>query len=58
MIDWQNIVVGFILVAVVVWLIRAILRAIATRRYSQCGTCDDATCPYRKKDEKKDKVDC
>ncbi|MBQ3535880.1 MAG: FeoB-associated Cys-rich membrane protein [Alistipes sp.] len=53
MIDWQNIVVGFILVAVVAWLIRAILRAIATRRYSQCGTCDDATCPYRKKDETK-----
>lgn len=53
MISWQNIAVGLILVAVVVWLIRALVRAFNARRYSHCSTCDDATCPYRKKDEDK-----
>lgn len=51
MISWQNIAVGLILVAVVAWLIRALIRAFNTRRYTHCGTCDDATCPYRKKDK-------
>ena len=53
MISWQNIAVGLILVAVVAWLIRALIRAFNTRRYTHCSTCDDATCPYRKKDENK-----
>ena len=49
--NWQNIAVGIILVAVVAWLVRAVVRAIVARKYTKCGTCDDATCPYRKKNK-------
>ncbi|MBR5281859.1 MAG: hypothetical protein IKU22_03665 [Alistipes sp.] len=47
--NWQNIAVCIIFVAVVAWLIRALYRAITTRRYTRCSSCDDASCPYRKK---------
>lgn len=47
--NWQNIAVGVILILVVAWLVRALIRAVATRKYTKCGSCDDATCPYREK---------
>jgi hypothetical protein len=47
--NWQNIAVGIILVAVVVWLVRTVFKAIVARKYAKCNTCDDATCPFSKK---------
>ena len=47
--NWQNIAVGIVLVAVIAWLVRAVVRAINARKYAKCSTCDDAACPYRKK---------
>ncbi|MBQ1253515.1 MAG: hypothetical protein IIY05_04145 [Alistipes sp.] len=49
--NWQNIAVGIILVMVVAWLIRALLRTFSARRYTRCGSCDDAACPYRNREE-------
>ena len=53
--DWQNIAVGVIFVVVVAWLVRAVMGAFAARKYSKCGTCDDASCPYSMHKEKESK---
>lgn len=50
--DWQSIIVYAIGAAVLLWLARAVVRIIRTRKYSKCGSCSDAACPYHMQKKK------
>ncbi|MBO5878878.1 MAG: hypothetical protein J6Q29_05340 [Alistipes sp.] len=42
----QTIIVYLIGIAVVAWLVRAVVRGYRVRKYSNCSSCDDSQCPY------------
>lgn len=44
--DWQDITVYAIGAIVLLWLVRLMVRIKRTRKYSKCGSCGDAACPY------------
>ena len=50
--NWQNIVVYIIGVAVFAWLLRAIVRGYRARKYSKCSGCEDSSCPYHNSSRK------
>ena len=53
--NWQNIIVYVIGAAVFAWLVRAAVRSVRTRKYTQCDACGDAVCPYRVRKKEEDR---